>query len=58
MVGVFISGAASDRETAGVKLSNAFKKISTQNIFMALSADEVPLDINNQKKQIFKKRIR
>ncbi len=51
MADAFISGAASDRQTAGVKstLSNAFKKISTQNIFMVLSADEVPLDINNRK---------
>ena len=49
MADAFISGVGSDRQTAGVKstLANAFKKISTQKIFMALSADEVPLDINN-----------
>ena len=52
MADAFISGKVSDRQTAGVKstLANAFKKISTQQIFMALSADEVPLDINTQKK--------
>lgn len=52
MADAFISGKDSDRQTAGVKstLANAFKKISTQRIFMALSADEVPLDINSQKK--------
>ncbi|WP_282085314.1 type IV secretory system conjugative DNA transfer family protein [Aquimarina algiphila] len=50
MADAFISGKDSDRQTAGVKstLANAFKKISTQRIFMALSADEVPLDINSQ----------
>lgn len=49
MADAFISGVDSDRQTAGVKstLANAFKKISTRKIFMALSADEVPLDINN-----------
>lgn len=49
MADAFISGVGSDRQTAGVKstLANAFKKISTQKIFMALSADEVPLDVNN-----------
>ncbi|WP_298487041.1 type IV secretion system DNA-binding domain-containing protein [uncultured Maribacter sp.] len=52
MADAFISGKDSDRQTAGVKstLANAFKKISTQRIFMALSADEVPLDINSQEK--------
>ncbi|BDW93407.1 hypothetical protein MACH07_22390 [Flagellimonas marinaquae] len=52
MADAFISGKDSDRQTAGVKstLANAFKKISTQRIFMALSADEVPLAINGQKK--------
>jgi len=52
MASAFISGKDSDRQTAGVKstLANAFKKISTQRIFMALSADEVPLDINTQEK--------
>jgi hypothetical protein len=49
MADAFISGKDSDRQTAGVKstLANALKRISTQRIFMALSADEVPLDINN-----------
>ncbi len=49
MADAFISGIDSDRQTAGVKstLANAFKKISTQKIFMTLSADEVPLNINN-----------
>ncbi|MET6989165.1 type IV secretory system conjugative DNA transfer family protein [Sediminicola arcticus] len=49
MASAFISGKESERQTAGVKssLANALKKISTQRIFMALSADEVPLDINN-----------
>ncbi len=52
MADAFISGKDSDRQTAGVKstLANAFKKISTQRIFTALSADEVPLDINGQEK--------
>ncbi|UII78769.1 type IV secretory system conjugative DNA transfer family protein [Flagellimonas sp. CMM7] len=52
MADAFISGKDSDRQTAGVKstLANAFKKISTQRIFMALSADEVPLDINSQER--------
>ncbi|XHP74225.1 hypothetical protein KCTC52924_01979 [Arenibacter antarcticus] len=49
MADAFISGQDSERQTAGVMstLANALKKISTQRIFMALSADEVPLDINN-----------
>lgn len=49
MADAFISGMESERQTAAVKstLANAFKKISTHRIFMALSADEVPLDINN-----------
>ncbi len=52
MADAFISGKDSDRQTAGVKstLANAFKKISTQRIFMALSADEVPLHINGQER--------
>ncbi len=52
MADAFISGKDSSRQTAGVKstLANAFKKISTQRIFMALSADKVPLDINCQEK--------
>lgn len=51
MADAFISGRDSERQTAGVlsTLANALKKISTQRIFMALSADEVPLDINNPK---------
>lgn len=51
MADAFISGIDSDRQTAGVKstLANAFKKISTQKIFMVLSADEVPLNANNPK---------
>jgi len=54
MADAFISGKDSDRQTAGVKstLSNALKKISTQRIFMTLSADDVPLDINNQEKPL------
>jgi hypothetical protein len=49
MADAFISGKDSERQTAGVMstLANALKKITTQRIFMALSADEVPLDINN-----------
>lgn len=51
MAAAFISGKDSERQTAGVKstLANALKKICTQNIFMTLSADEVPLDINSEK---------
>ena len=51
MADSFISGIDSERQTAGVKstLSNALKKISTQRIFMSLSADDIPLDINNPK---------
>ncbi len=50
MADAFISGVDSERQTAGVKstLANAFKKISTQRIFMALSADEVDLNINHK----------
>ncbi|SHJ63004.1 Type IV secretion-system coupling protein DNA-binding domain-containing protein [Arenibacter nanhaiticus] len=49
MANAFISGKDSERQTAGVMstLANALKKISTQRIFMTLSADEVPLDLNN-----------
>ncbi len=49
MASAFINGVESEKQTAGVKstLANAFKKISSQKIFMVLSADEVPLDINN-----------
>lgn len=50
MADAFLSGIDSERQTAGVKstLANALKRISTQRIFMALSADEVPLNINNK----------
>nr|BFF38208.1 hypothetical protein BACY1_00130 [Tenacibaculum mesophilum] len=49
MANAFINGVESEKQTAGVKstLANAFKKISSQKIFMVLSADEVPLNINN-----------
>ncbi|GAA3553774.1 type IV secretory system conjugative DNA transfer family protein [Snuella lapsa] len=49
MADAFISGVGSERQTAGVKstLANAFKKISTQRIFMVLSADDIPLNINS-----------
>ncbi|MDF0706258.1 MULTISPECIES: type IV secretory system conjugative DNA transfer family protein [Flagellimonas] len=51
MADAFISGVGSERQTAGVlsTLANAIKKISTRKIFMVLSADEIPLDINNEK---------
>ncbi|MCL6218628.1 type IV secretory system conjugative DNA transfer family protein [Zunongwangia pacifica] len=50
MADAFISGKDSERQTAGVKstLANALKRISTQRIFIALSADEVPLNINSK----------
>ena len=50
MADAFISGKDSERQTAGVKstLANALKRISTKRIFMALSADEVPLNINDE----------
>ena len=50
MADAFISGKDSERQTAGVKstLANALKRISTQRIFMALSLDEVPLNINSE----------
>ena len=50
MADAFISGKDSERQTAGVKstLANALKRISTQRIFMALSADDVPLNINSE----------
>ncbi len=52
MASAFISGKDSDRQTAGVKstLANALKKISSKHLFMALSADEVPLNINGKEK--------
>lgn len=51
MANAFISGKDSEKQTAGVKstLASALKRISTQHIFMALSADEVPLDLNAEK---------
>lgn len=51
MANAFIDGVPSERQTAAVKstLANAFKKISTQKIFMVLSKDEIPLDINSEK---------
>ncbi|EPR74673.1 putative mobilization protein [Winogradskyella psychrotolerans RS-3] len=54
MADAFISGKDSDRQTAGVKstLANALKKISTQRIFMILSADDVPLNINKQEQPL------
>jgi len=50
MASAFINGIESEKQTAGVKstLANAFKKISSQKIFMALSKDEVPLNINHK----------
>lgn len=52
MADAFISGKDSDRQTAGVKstLANALKKISSKRLFMVLSADEVPLEINAREK--------
>lgn len=49
MASAFINGIESEKQTAGVKstLANAFKKISSQKLFMVLSEDEVPLDINS-----------
>ncbi|WP_066223733.1 type IV secretory system conjugative DNA transfer family protein [Formosa haliotis] len=49
MASAFINGIESEKQTAGVKstLSNAFKKMSSQRIFMVLSEDEVPLDLNH-----------
>lgn len=49
MADAFLSGTDSERQTAGVRstLANALKRISTRRIFMALSADEVPLNIND-----------
>lgn len=49
MADAFISGKDSERQTAGVKstLANALKRISTQSIFMTLSADDIPLNINH-----------
>ncbi len=49
MASAFISGTDSEKQTAGVKstLANALKKISSQKIFMVLSGDEVPLNVNS-----------
>ncbi|MDX1784368.1 MAG: type IV secretory system conjugative DNA transfer family protein, partial [Aequorivita vladivostokensis] len=43
MASAFINGVDSDKQTAGVKstLANALKKISSQQLFMLLSHDEV-----------------
>ena len=51
MASAFINGIESEKQTAGIKstLSNAFKKISSHKIFMVLSEDEVPLDINSDR---------
>nr|WP_318543138.1 type IV secretion system DNA-binding domain-containing protein [Marixanthotalea marina] len=49
MASAFINGIESEKQTAGVKstLANGFKKISSQKLFMVLSADEVPLNLNS-----------
>ena len=49
MGSAFINGMDSERQTAGVRstLANALKKISSRQLFMVLSKDEVPLNINN-----------
>tara|TARA_R100001369_G_scaffold92897_1_gene141143 strand:+ start:2249 stop:3697 length:1449 start_codon:yes stop_codon:yes gene_type:complete len=49
MASAFINGLDSERQTAGVRstLANALKKISSQQLFMVLSKDEVPLNINS-----------
>ncbi|ASO07443.1 type IV secretory system conjugative DNA transfer family protein [Arenibacter algicola] len=49
MASAFINGMDSERQTAGVRstLANALKKISSRQLFMVLSKDEVPLNINN-----------
>ena len=49
MADAFISGIESERQTAAVKstLSNALKKITSKRIFMTLSKDEIPLNINS-----------
>ncbi|MCR8668251.1 type IV secretion system DNA-binding domain-containing protein [Aestuariibaculum sp. M13] len=51
MASAFINGIESEKQTAGVKstLSNAFKKISSQSVFMVLSEDQVPLDVNHER---------
>ena len=49
MASAFINGMDSERQTAGVRstLANALKKISSRQLFMVLSKDEIPLNINN-----------
>ena len=49
MASAFVNGLDSERQTAGVRstLANALKKISSQQLFMVLSKDEVPLNINS-----------
>lgn len=51
MASAFINGLDSERQTAGVRstLANALKKISSRQLFMVMSKDEVPLNINNNK---------
>ena len=51
MASSFINGVGSDKQTAGVKsaLANAFMKISSKKIFIVLSKDEVPININSEK---------
>lgn len=46
----FLTGKDSSKQTAGVKstLANGFKKMSSRTVFMALSVDEVPLNINHE----------
>ena len=50
MASTFINGIDSDKQTAGVKntLANALKKIASQQLFMVLSKDEVPLNFNSR----------
>jgi len=52
MANAFINGVDSEKQTASVKstLSNAFKKISTQRIFMVLSEDEIPFRYQQYRK--------
>ncbi|MBC31433.1 MAG: mobilization protein [Muricauda sp.] len=52
MANAFLQGLGSERQTAGVlsTLSNALKKITTLRTFYVLSADEVPLDVNQQQR--------
>lgn len=49
MADAFISGKDSERQTAGVKstLANALKRISTQRIFMALSAENCECEVGD-----------